>query len=89
MTIHHLKTWPEHFEAIRDGRKTFELRREEDRTFADTDTLVLEEFDPKLRAVDGYTGRSILVQVTHLLRGPSPWGLEAGAVIMSIAVVSR
>lgn len=27
MTLHDLKCWPESFEPLRDGRKTFEIRR--------------------------------------------------------------
>lgn len=46
MTEHVLKTWPEFFRAIVDGKKTFEVRKN-DRGFQTGDVLHLREFDPK------------------------------------------
>ena len=43
---HELKTWPHAFDAIREGRKTFEVRSNRDRDFAEGDTLVLLKWDP-------------------------------------------
>jgi hypothetical protein len=45
MKQHELKTWPEYFEALREGKKTFEIR-ENDRGFETGDILILKEFDP-------------------------------------------
>ncbi|MCX2854258.1 MULTISPECIES: ASCH/PUA domain-containing protein [Bacillus] len=56
---HHLKILPEYFEALKDGRKTFEIRHD-DRGFKEGDTLSLNEWQ------DGYTGRSIDVHVTYI-----------------------
>lgn len=42
---HCLKTTPEYFEAVQSGAKTFELRREDDKTFDVGDTLMLLEWD--------------------------------------------
>ncbi|RXK26450.1 RNA-binding protein [Bacillus velezensis] len=56
---HHLKILPEYFEALKDGRKTFEIRHD-DRGFKEGDTLSLNEWQ------DGYTGRSIEVDVTYI-----------------------
>jgi len=95
MTEHDLKTAPEHFQALWDGAKTAELRKD-DRGFAVGDTLVLREwglvaaFDRK----DGawqfadcitYTGRALTRTVTHILRG-GPW-LADGYVMLSLAPV--
>lgn len=50
--IHELKVWPEYYERLVDGSKTFEVRN--DRGFQTGDTLVLKEWDPW--SCD-YTGR--------------------------------
>lgn len=60
--IHNLKILPEYFNKIAEGRKTFEVRRD-DRPFAEGDTLRLQEFDG-----DIYTGRAVDVVVTYILR---------------------
>lgn len=44
MTTHALKTAPEHFQALMDGTKTAELRKD-DRGFAVGDVLLLCEWD--------------------------------------------
>jgi hypothetical protein len=50
---HVLKTWPEYFVAIIEGRKTFEIRKN-DRGFSEGDLVVLKEFNP-IKQI--YTGR--------------------------------
>lgn len=62
---HHLKIQPEYFEAVCNGTKRFEVRRD-DRTprYAAGDTLILEEF-----ADGAYTGRDIAVFVDYIYRG--------------------
>ncbi len=42
---HTLKIAPEYFEAVASGRKTVEIRREDDKIFAVNDLLVLREWD--------------------------------------------
>lgn len=42
---HELKTWPEFFRAVRENKKTFELRFD-DRHYAVDDELLLREFEP-------------------------------------------
>lgn len=49
--IHRFKTWPDQFDAIRDGRKTWDMRRE-DRDCAGCvvnvgDLLLYERWDPE------------------------------------------
>jgi uncharacterized protein YqfB (UPF0267 family) len=77
--IHNLKTWPEYFEQVVIGTKTFEIRKTDDRTFNVGDILRLEEFDPERRA---YTGRTSIVVVTYIL-DKQPFVPE-GYVCMSI-----
>lgn len=59
---HEVKVWPEYFDAIKRGDKTFEIRRN-DRDYQVGDTLILKEFDPIKRQ---YTGNSIKAQITYL-----------------------
>ncbi len=67
--IHALKTWPPYFERVAQGRKTVEIRTEQDRTFTEGDRQVLEEWYPQTRH---YTGRGVIVTVTDILRD-KPW----------------
>ena len=62
---HKLKTWPEYFQAVKTGAKTFEVR-ENDRFFAVGDTLILNEFDGDHGR---YTGESLKLTVTYVLLG--------------------
>lgn len=55
MTTIRKKIWPQAFEAVLDGSKTFELRLN-DFDIRPGDKLVLEEYDPKGKK---YTGRRI------------------------------
>ncbi|TDO18153.1 uncharacterized protein DUF3850 [Mycobacterium sp. BK086] len=79
MTIHDLKTWPDMFEAIQSKVKTVELRKD-DRGFKVGDLLRLAEWSPE----SGYSGRSCLRCVTHLVPG-GQFGLEPGYVAMSLS----
>ncbi len=49
------KVWPEYFEAILAGRKTFELRLA-DFEVNEGDTLILKEWNPE---INDYTGRKL------------------------------
>ena len=81
--IHELKTWPQFFEAIIDGRKTFELRVN-DSGFNAGDQLLLREYDPKVVAeCFRYTQRKILVDVTYVLP------VDATRVVMAIRKVEK
>ncbi len=73
---HELKIWPEYFEFVKDGRKTFEVRKD-DRGFSFGDAVVLKEWDPD-RPTDirngqiihenpkGYTGRQLTFQIGYI-----------------------
>lgn len=79
MKIHNLKCWPEYFEAIAQGRKTFEIRYD-DRAYETGDVLFLREYSPFDKT---YSGREIQVQVEYMQtwRG---FGLLPGWVVMAI-----
>jgi ASC-1-like (ASCH) protein len=57
------KTWPEYFEKIRSGEKTFEMRIA-DFACSPGDIMVLREWDPKTKA---YTGRVLEKEVTYVM----------------------
>ena len=83
---HELKTDKEVYEAVVDGQKTYEIRFD-DRGYAVDDVLLLRETafsgeQMKAGSPLVYTGASIGVKVTHVLRGPI-YGLMDGWVIMS------
>src|SRR5574343_2051457 len=87
MKTHDLKTDPEVFKAVQDGRKTYEIRKN-DRGFAVGDLLLLRETEHSGAAMAGgaplvYTGRRELRAVTHMLTGPI-YGLAAGWSILSL-----
>lgn len=63
-TVHELKTWPEYFESLLSGSKTFEARKD-DRNFKVGDDLRLMEWDPK---TVHYTGRRLVSPITYILR---------------------
>lgn len=76
---HLLKTEPEHFAAVRDGRKTFEVRSTADRRFKLRDYLDLREWDP---AAGQLTGERLVVRVVYMLEG-EPF-LPPGLAVMGI-----
>lgn len=97
MKIHELKILPSYFEAVKNGEKTFELRKD-DRGFKVGDILVLKEF--KHRVTDstgpelvveeegGYTGREIRKRISYIYKGGSNWlglGLRKGFSILALA----
>lgn len=76
---HELKTWPQYYDSIISGDKTFEVRKA-DRTFSVGDTLVLQCYDPDVAA---YMGQQIEVEVTYILCGGA-FGIKDGFVVMGI-----
>jgi hypothetical protein len=92
MRTHELKTDPEVFQAVLDGLKTYEIRQN-DRSFAVGDSLVLRETTHSGAAIAAgvplaYTDRQYATWVTHILTGPAH-GLEAGWVILSLKPWTR
>ncbi len=68
------KVWPEYFQKIMDGVKTYELRLA-DFECKPGDVLVLKEWDPKTKQ---YTGRIIEKTVTYVgkTKGQTFWPEE-------------
>ena len=58
------KVWPEYFQKIFEGKKTFELRLA-DWECREGDELLLREWDPGTKE---YTGREIRKNVTYVIK---------------------
>ena len=92
MTTHDLKSWPGFYNALLDGTKTFDARRN-DRNFQVGDTLIQHEWipsDPVNHADGRYTGRTMRFTVTYILRGeeaPAVTGIVPGFCVMGLKAV--
>ena len=58
---HDVKIWPQYLDAIVDGRKTYEIRKN-DRGYQVGDQLLLREWDP---GSETYSSRTVLAEVTY------------------------
>ena len=74
--IHELKILPEYFEAVTDGTKRFELRKD-DRGFAVGDEIVLKEWKGA-----EYTGRTVKKQISYILKNYTV--LAEGYAVLSL-----
>lgn len=77
--IHELKTWPQYFQAITSGEKTFEIRKN-DRGFKVGDTLRLCNYDPDLGR---FTGHTVERKIAYIAQGV--FGLPDDVCVMSLA----
>lgn len=93
--VHDLKVWPPYFDALADGSKPFEVRRD-DRQFRVGDVLRLREWDlhpgtaQEIEA-KGYTGREVTLRVTYVLAGLAAhqFGVAQGYCVLGLAALSR
>jgi len=83
MKTHHLKIESCYFNAVADGRKTFELRKN-DREYKVGDTLTLCELD---RGV--LTGGEIEATISYVLEGCPQYGLQEGYAILGLRLYMR
>ena len=86
MTTHELKSWPDFFESLFNGSKTFDLRLN-DRDCQVGDVLHLREWDDRTQQ---YTGRECFRRITYVFDGIG-WGsitpckgLARGYAILSL-----
>lgn len=84
MATHELKTVPPYFQEVLDGKKPFEIRKN-DRDFKVGDTLRLREYRPvdSLSVETGYTGRELDAEVTYVLQS-EVFGLKDGYCVLGI-----
>jgi hypothetical protein len=83
LSVHILKTWPEPFQAIWDGLKQWEYRKN-DRDYQVGDILLLGEWDNEK---EKFTVREIKARVVYMLK--EGFGLPEGFVILSLAEIER
>lgn len=84
MSRHSVKVLPVYFDAIENGIKRFEVRRN-DRQYKVGDTLCLREYDSMK---DEYTGREIDAAITYMVTHEEfPKGVPEDFVILSIRVI--
>lgn len=76
--IHELKCFPEYFQDIIDGKKTFEIRLH-DRPYQVGDLLALNEYLPD---TDSYTDRSCVVIIDYMLNDATY--CKTGFVVLGI-----
>ena len=74
---HDLKILPQYFEAVKTGKKKFELRKN-DRDYKVGDEIHLEEWE----RAGGYTGRDIVKEITYVLKDCERFGLKDGYCII-------
>lgn len=79
---HALKTVEPHFTELWEGRKTFELRKN-DRDFKVGDRLFLRLYDGQT-----FGNKGLMAEVTHIL-SDFPDGLKEGYCILSIEPLFR
>ncbi len=84
MTTHELKIWPDYFQAILDGTKTFEVRTSQNRRYQEGDRLRLREYDAISKPNPSYSGRELLREITYVLSGSAFVGIKRGYVVLSL-----
>ena len=77
--IHKLKTWPEYYEEVESGRKTFEIRKN-NRDFREGDTIILQEFILKEKL---FTGKELNFKIGYIFYGEA-FGVKKGFCIMQL-----
>ena len=81
MKTHDLKIYPQYFEDVRSGRKTFEIRKN-DRNYKVGDLLQLIKYNPLNEALGGV----IKVEITYILDDRTY--LQKGYVALGIKVLN-
>lgn len=76
MKAHELKIGSEFFEAVKDGRKKFEIRKN-DRNYQEGDILILKEYDPLTQL---FSGEIIKVEITYM----TDWEQKDDYVVLGI-----
>lgn len=62
---HTLKIWPQYFEEVASGRKPFDVRQGNDRTYKVWDIVEFREWDPITAEYTKRVTRKIVTNVLH------------------------
>jgi len=83
-THHQLKTWPIFWDAVKDGSKPFEVRKN-DRNYQVGDVLHLFRWDPNFpEGTDIKAQPQIVAEVTYVLFGQSAFGMDPEFVVLGL-----
>lgn len=77
---HDLKILPEYFNLVKEGKKRFEIRKD-DRGYKEGDIINLKEFDGTY-----FTGKEVQCKILYKLDG-GQYGLKEGYCILSIELI--
>jgi hypothetical protein len=82
--IHELKCVQPFFSAVKNGKKNFEVRKN-DREFMVGDILWLREYNPSITQNNGYTGEGFFRDIIYILKDIDyPEGVQSGYCILGI-----
>lgn len=81
--VHELKILPEYFRAVKEGKKTFEIRKN-DRNFNVGEYIDLREY-----SIDkGYTGNKLCLKIVYIITSEQfPQGLKDDYCVLGIEVI--
>jgi len=90
---HQLKTWPQYWDAVASGDKTFEVRRD-DRGFQKGDILELQRckkslisgYELEYRGMTSTPSHVLRKRITYVLTG-GQFGIEPGFVVLGLGEV--
>lgn len=82
---HEMKSWPQFFQPIVEGRKLHDLRSKEGRDFQVGDVALLREYDP---VAGDYTGRACQCLITFITSNDTPCAYSSAALARGYAILS-
>lgn len=81
--VHELKIVPEYFRAVKEGKKKFEIRKN-DRNFKVGEYIDLREYSGD----KGYTGNRLCLKIVYMIESDwFPQGLKDGYCVLGIEVI--
>lgn len=85
--LHELKISPKYYDAVVNGIKTFEIRKN-DRNYSVGDTLWLREFDKDdIYQSPKYTGKECFAAITYIFNLKDFLSIDEDYVVLGIKVI--